>query len=170
MLYQNLVENFKIFKWISWNQIFEIKILKMLLYSVFNIQFLTNIIVFFPILLAIIINITSITKAVWVLCTVCNHINSLFCNHKYNVVFRHLPTIEYISESLKKFLQTKMLDSIGQPHFWQMEAGLNVFKNGRRPQVFQKWKTTSIYTKIEDDLHVFIDGRQPQSLANGRWP
>jgi hypothetical protein len=34
-----------------------------------------------------------------------------------------------------------------------MEDDLNVFKNGRRPQFFQRWKTTLIF---------FKNGRQPQ--------
>ena len=36
-------------------------------------------------------------------------------------------------------------------HFWEMEDDLNFFKNGRRPQSFGKWKTTSINWKIKND-------------------
>ena len=36
-----------------------------------------------------------------------------------------------------------------------MEDDLNFFENGRRPQLFQKWKTTSIFSKMEDDLNFF---------------
>jgi hypothetical protein len=36
-----------------------------------------------------------------------------------------------------------------------MEDDLYFSKNGRRPQFFQKWKTTSIFSKREDDLNFF---------------
>ena len=36
--------------------------------------------------------------------------------------------------------------------FLKMEDDLNIFENGRRPQYFWKWKTTSI----------FLNGRRPQ--------
>ena len=34
-----------------------------------------------------------------------------------------------------------------------MEDGLHFFENGRQPQYFSKWKTTSICLKIEDDFN-----------------
>ena len=34
-----------------------------------------------------------------------------------------------------------------------MEEDLNFFKNGRQPQLFQKWNTTSIFSIMEDDLN-----------------
>jgi hypothetical protein len=59
------------------------------------------------------------------------------------------------------------------------------FKNGRQPQCFQKWKTTSIVSKMEDDinyfqkwkttpifskieeyLNLFEKGRQPQLFSD----
>jgi DICT domain-containing protein len=54
-----------------------------------------------------------------------------------------------------------------------MEDDLNFFLNGRRPQFFFKWKTTSILLKMEDnlnfflmeeDLNIFVISRQPQYL------
>ena len=36
-----------------------------------------------------------------------------------------------------------------------MEDDLNIFKNERRPQLFQEWKMTSILSKTEDD-HIFF--------------
>ena len=43
-------------------------------------------------------------------------------------------------------------------------------KYGRQPQYFRKWKTTSIILKIEDDLHFFENGIQPQFFENDRQP
>jgi hypothetical protein len=40
-----------------------------------------------------------------------------------------------------------------------MEDDLNIFENGRRPQSFFKWKTTSILLKMEEDLILFVNGR-----------
>jgi hypothetical protein len=34
-------------------------------------------------------------------------------------------------------------------NFIKMEEDLNVFPNERRPHFFQKWKTTSIYSKCK---------------------
>ena len=36
---------------------------------------------------------------------------------------------------------------------WQMEDDLNFLPNGRRPPFFGKWKTTSIFWQIEDNLN-----------------
>ena len=36
--------------------------------------------------------------------------------------------------------------------FFKMEDDLNFFENGRRPQNFRKWKTTSIFLKMEDNI------------------
>ena len=33
-----------------------------------------------------------------------------------------------------------------------------------------KWKTTSIFLKMEDDLNFFENGRRPQIFENGRRP
>jgi hypothetical protein len=38
---------------------------------------------------------------------------------------------------------------------------------GRWPQFFGKWETTSIFGKMEDDLHFWQNGRLPQYL--GKW-
>ena len=35
----------------------------------------------------------------------------------------------------------------------EMEDDLNNFRNGRRPEKFQKWKTTSKISKMEDNLN-----------------
>ena len=45
--------------------------------------------------------------------------------------------------------------------FLQMEDGLNIFSNGRRPIFF---------LEMEDDINILKNGRQPQSnfLENGR--
>ena len=53
-----------------------------------------------------------------------------------------------------------------------MEDDLNFLENGRRPQFFGKWKKTSAFWKMEDDLIFFgkmeddlnlkVNGRQPQ--------
>ena len=43
-----------------------------------------------------------------------------------------------------------------------MKDDLNVFENGRRPQYFLRWKTTSKCFKVEDDLNIFENGRPPQ--------
>jgi hypothetical protein len=37
------------------------------------------------------------------------------------------------------------------PQFLKMEDNLNFFKNETQPQYFQKWKTTSIFFKMEDN-------------------
>ena len=42
-----------------------------------------------------------------------------------------------------------------------MEDDLIFFINGRRPQLFNDWKTTLFFLEY---------GRQPQSLENGRKP
>ena len=56
-----------------------------------------------------------------------------------------------------------------------MEDDLNFLENGRRPQFFGKWKTTSnkimqpktsksktvIFLKMEDDLNFLENGRRP---------
>ena len=38
--------------------------------------------------------------------------------------------------------------------FLKMEDDLNFFENGRRPQFFWKWKTTYIVLKMEDNLNL----------------
>jgi hypothetical protein len=47
-------------------------------------------------------------------------------------------------------------------HFLQMEDDLNFVQNGRRPQFISKWKTTSIFYKMEDDLKFKTNGRRLQ--------
>jgi hypothetical protein len=39
---------------------------------------------------------------------------------------------------------------------------------GRWPQSFVKWKTTSIFLKIEDDFNYFENGRRPQLWAKSK--
>ena len=43
-----------------------------------------------------------------------------------------------------------------------MEDDLNILSNGRGPQYFGEWKTTSIFWKMTDDLNMLRNGRQPQ--------
>ena len=38
-----------------------------------------------------------------------------------------------------------------------MEDDNNLFQNGRRPQYFGKWKTTSISWQMEDNLNIFVE-------------
>ena len=45
-------------------------------------------------------------------------------------------------------------------NFTKTEDDLNFFINGRRPQFFQKWKTTSIFGEREDNLKFWENGRQ----------
>jgi hypothetical protein len=49
-----------------------------------------------------------------------------------------------------------------------MEDDLMILENGRRPQDFGKWQTTSILWKIGDDINSLIKGRQPQNFGSGR--
>ena len=59
-----------------------------------------------------------------------------------------------------------------------MEDDLNVLKNGRRPQCFGKWNTTSIqdpnwkmtskFWQMKDDLNFLEKGRQPHFFENGK--
>ena len=41
-----------------------------------------------------------------------------------------------------------------------MEDYLNISEYGRRPQYFWKWKTTSIFLKMEDDINIFENAFQ----------
>ena len=50
----------------------------------------------------------------------------------------------------------------------KLEDNLNCLVNGRRPQFFGKWKTTSIFLYIEDELEFLPNGRQLQLFGNGR--
>jgi hypothetical protein len=36
-----------------------------------------------------------------------------------------------------------------------MEEDLNILANGRQPQYFGKWKTTSIFCQMEGDINFF---------------
>jgi hypothetical protein len=46
--------------------------------------------------------------------------------------------------------------------FWQMEDNLNIWVNGRRPHDFGKWKTTSLFWQMEDNLNIMANWRRPQ--------
>ena len=46
-----------------------------------------------------------------------------------------------------------------------MEDDLKQIVNGRQPNFFLKWKTTSILLSMEDNLNCFINGRQSQLFA-----
>ena len=46
-------------------------------------------------------------------------------------------------------------------HFSKMKDDLNFFKNGRQPQFFHKWKTTSTFSKKEDDPHSKMEAYAP---------
>jgi hypothetical protein len=37
-----------------------------------------------------------------------------------------------------------------------MEEDRNILENGKQPQYFGKWKTTSIFWRLEDDLNFLI--------------
>ena len=50
----------------------------------------------------------------------------------------------------------------------KLEDNLNFLVNGRRPQFFGKWKTTSIFLYIEDELKFLANGRQLHLFVNGR--
>jgi hypothetical protein len=50
----------------------------------------------------------------------------------------------------------------------KLKDDLHFLVNGRRPQFFGKWKTTSIFLYIEDKLKFLANGRQSQLFANGR--
>ena len=45
--------------------------------------------------------------------------------------------------------------------FNKMEDDLNILQNGRQPQFSTKWKRTSIFYKMEDDLISFKIGIRP---------
>jgi hypothetical protein len=40
----------------------------------------------------------------------------------------------------------------------------NKMKYGRQPQFFWKWQTTSIFSKLEDNLNFFGNKRRPKFL------
>ena len=39
------------------------------------------------------------------------------------------------------------------------EEDYSILANGKRPTFFFKWKTTSIFLPMEDDLNIFANGR-----------
>ena len=56
-------------------------------------------------------------------------------------------------------------------NFLIFEDNLDSFgnENGRRPQFFSKWKTTSIFLQIEDDLIFFLQIKDDLNFfINGR--
>ena len=46
-----------------------------------------------------------------------------------------------------------------------LEDNLKFWAIGRRPQIFEKWKTTLFLYKMEDDLNSFQIGRRPQLFS-----
>jgi hypothetical protein len=46
-----------------------------------------------------------------------------------------------------------------------MEDDNNVLPNGRRPQYFGQWNTTSILWQMKDDMNILANGRQLQHLC-----
>jgi hypothetical protein len=50
----------------------------------------------------------------------------------------------------------------------KLEDDLNFLVIGERPHFFGKWKTTSIFFYIEDELKFLTNGRQLQLFVNGR--
>jgi hypothetical protein len=50
----------------------------------------------------------------------------------------------------------------------KLKDDLNCLVNGRRPKYLGKWKTTSIFLYIEDELKFLANGRQFQLFVNGR--
>jgi hypothetical protein len=53
----------------------------------------------------------------------------------------------YIFMTKKGFLLSKL--------YMEDDNGLSIFANRRRPQYLGKWKTTSTFLSIEDDLNFF---------------
>jgi hypothetical protein len=51
-----------------------------------------------------------------------------------------------------------------------MEDDNNLFPNGRRPHYFGKWKTTSMFWQMEDNLKNVVNKRRPKLFINGRRP
>jgi hypothetical protein len=58
--------------------------------------------------------------------------------------------------------------------FLKMKDGhkKNVTKTitSKNNNIFLKWKTTSIFLKMEDDLNIFENGRRPKFFVKGRRP
>jgi hypothetical protein len=46
-----------------------------------------------------------------------------------------------------------------------MEDDINLFPNGRQPQYFGQWKTTSIFWQMEEDINILANGRQLQHVC-----
>ena len=51
-----------------------------------------------------------------------------------------------------------------------MEDDLNIYENGRRPQLFRKCKMALIFWKMENDINLLEDAQQHQCFGNGRQP
>ena len=51
-----------------------------------------------------------------------------------------------------KFIFQHFSVNVDQVSSHELEDDLTFLANGRRPQSFGKWKTTSIFLKMEDDL------------------
>ena len=52
----------------------------------------------------------------------------------------------------------QILNKCRQPNFLENGRQLHNLANKRRPQYLNKWKTTSIFSKMEDDLDIFPNG------------
>ena len=50
----------------------------------------------------------------------------------------------------------------------KMEDNLTFFVNGRQPQLFCTWKTTSIFCEKKNTSPFFVNGKQPQLFCKGR--
>ena len=51
-------------------------------------------------------------------------------------------------------------------NFSKMEDDPKEFKNGSRPHFLNKWKTITIFSKMEDDLIFKINGRRFKMATN----
>jgi hypothetical protein len=48
-----------------------------------------------------------------------------------------------------------ILENVRRPeYFSQMKDDINILANERRPQYFGKWRTTSIFWRMEDNLDI----------------
>ena len=135
----------------------------------------------------------------YIICWNKNNLWKLFFRNqvKWNKGVLSLPsagkTIQYIQfdywiprQTWKKLsnVREQKLDTLKCPHiskcilwmsrcdyFNNMRTRFTRFgTNDQWPQYGSKWKMTSIFFQMEDNLNYLENGRQPQSLLNGIWP
>jgi hypothetical protein len=59
-------------------------------------------------------------------------------------------------------LCSNMESGVREMKFEMRELYSNFLADGRRPQFFGKWKTTSIFWKMGNDLNFLVNKRQPK--------